>query len=1607
MKIKEAPAPVITVTPEEGKTAEMVVGDTQILTAAIYPPVSGATVIWSSNNEAVVTIDQTGKVTAIATGNATITAAAEGVTSGTLEINVAAAVVPPAGIVLKRAKETTFVGETIQLLPTAENDDATAGGWKFTSSDTNVATVDASTGVVTGVADGTCIITITNDYAPGLSKECNVTVWTNLLVNGGFEASEMTPWGMNGAGNTAINNGLLTVGLDTTHSYSGNQSAKLSATGNSDVEVRLNQNKIAVTEGTTYKFLAKMKAEDFTASSSIAYKIQCWKGDGKNGDPNTTLMSGKVIEREVKVSDSDWVQIEGIYTIPAEGAWIAAQMWFNGTGTAWIDEVAVIEWQPITEITLDTKSKYIELDEEYTLIVTTLPVESLDHTVIFESSNSEIASVDENGKITAKSIGEAVITATATNGGVSAQCKITVIEEYIALENIELISKLELCVGSQETLGVTYTPATATNKEILWSISDEAIATVDENGLITALSEGTATITASADNNVAKACEVTVRKSTALLTEKAEITTDYGKSIQGDLKNYITNNTGSADIIFDILMAPANGTMELTADGTFSYLPKGNFDTTEKDSFITIVAAGTETALLEGEITVNAVEDSLSKLMTGGTTLLITRAELEEIKADIKDETSVRYKIWNNYKLHLETLLNSTPPAYEEQSDEDNEYALWMREVGNTTAHLLWAYLFTGEEAYKAKCLEWAEASVSYPKWSTYDWYQEADLAAGHQAYALGLVYNWLHDEMSDNQRSAIEKKLYYIGGQFVKKWGESNQYLQNHLWIASAGLCSIAMSFYIHAADVAETVGVDEATVKSNCASWIELVCNKVGFTFQVMPHDGANHEGAAYHLYGLEYLLKSALLLNSNLDIDMFTGSAWLENSSDYFSNVIMPKNSLKSGTGLIDYADGNRSSWHGPSHLYRVLAGIYQDGKAQWIAEVFEDSKADLANSSYWMGILFADSDVEAVSPADTEESTLYFADDLGIAVSRSDWSGDESMLFIRNGLPLGKTAKALINHDILKAGTNESHADPDNNAVILYSNGEYLLKSDGYAFKKTSNHSTLIIGDTGASASEDFTGQLGEGKQGMDTDDYLDLDYEPEFTVLQENDTYNYLVGNATEAYAPSLGLKKFERNIVFLKEENVMLIVDDIKTINDKILQLRWFPEFKNVTEAYGIYSVYGNKNILKFYPFTTENTTTAFVEVDVYKRGGGTQKEKAFTQTLNGTSWQNAVAFTWGEDGTAQTGVKYLTGQANEHKFEVNGKIYTINVADNTVMVETGKLPLEENEWVSDSSLSQILFNTITLDAFKSDTYEYTVEKFWKVKELTILPVPTAPNATAKLEWDGKCPGVVKITCTSEDGKNTSYYTINLTDNDGLLDIVGTSSTVIASKSETFMYDSIIQLAGNDKTWSCLNLPKVTFDLGTLADISKIDVAFNNSSKRSTYYNLWISEDGNEWTALVEDGESPMTTTGLLTDYQTLYKGDAVRARYVRVDLRSQSEGGKDNVKAVNSIQEISVYGQMIVEDDENTGIKGKSGEGAGIGSESTGGEDKETDNGNDVADDEGDNDDAKEIKEEHSEVAAAAPTGDESFFATYCMLFLMTFGIFVIAFVVKNKQEE
>ncbi len=171
----------------------------------------------------------------------------------------------------------------------------------------------------------------------------------------------------------------------------------------------------------------------------------------------------------------------------------------------------------VTGITLSNSSLSIAKGNATTLTATITPNTATNKAVKWESSNTKVAKVDSNGKITAVSKGTATITCKAKDTSKKkATCKVTVTSTSTSkITGITLNkSSLSIAKGNTSTLIATIAPNTATNKAVEWKSSNKKVAKVDSNGKITAVSKGTATITCTASDGSKKksTCKVTVTK---------------------------------------------------------------------------------------------------------------------------------------------------------------------------------------------------------------------------------------------------------------------------------------------------------------------------------------------------------------------------------------------------------------------------------------------------------------------------------------------------------------------------------------------------------------------------------------------------------------------------------------------------------------------------------------------------------------------------------------------------------------------------------------------------------------------------------------------------------------------------------------------------------------------------------------------------------------------------------------------------------------------------------------------------------------------------------------------------------------------------------------
>ena len=145
---------------------------------------------------------------------------------------------------------------------------------------------------------------------------------------------------------------------------------------------------------------------------------------------------------------------------------------------------------------------------EASTLETAVAPDDATHVVIsYTSSNDAVATVSDAGEVTAVAAGDATITATVDGTALSAACKVTVLP---AIESVEL-NYTTLSLRPEGTAQLTYivAPEEALADTVTYASSDESVATVNADGNVTAVADGTATITVEV-NGVTAECEVTV-----------------------------------------------------------------------------------------------------------------------------------------------------------------------------------------------------------------------------------------------------------------------------------------------------------------------------------------------------------------------------------------------------------------------------------------------------------------------------------------------------------------------------------------------------------------------------------------------------------------------------------------------------------------------------------------------------------------------------------------------------------------------------------------------------------------------------------------------------------------------------------------------------------------------------------------------------------------------------------------------------------------------------------------------------------------------------------------------------------------------------------------
>ena len=164
---------------------------------------------------------------------------------------------------------------------------------------------------------------------------------------------------------------------------------------------------------------------------------------------------------------------------------------------------------PVTGVSLDKTELTLNVGDTETLTATVAPANADNKNVAWSADPLSVVGVD-NGVITARTAGTATVTVTTEDGSFTATCEVTVKQP---VESVTITPEsAEVEVGKTVELTAQVLPENATDKTVTWTSSDDTVATV-ENGVVTGVQAGTATITATtADGGKTATCEVTVKQ---------------------------------------------------------------------------------------------------------------------------------------------------------------------------------------------------------------------------------------------------------------------------------------------------------------------------------------------------------------------------------------------------------------------------------------------------------------------------------------------------------------------------------------------------------------------------------------------------------------------------------------------------------------------------------------------------------------------------------------------------------------------------------------------------------------------------------------------------------------------------------------------------------------------------------------------------------------------------------------------------------------------------------------------------------------------------------------------------------------------------------------
>ena len=490
------------------------------LGASVIPSnASNKTIVYESSDENIAIVSDTGVVTGVNIGNATITMTAEGPVVKEFAIEIVESHSETYEITFKSNSEDGSVALTSLI-----DEIQTGASLVNSSTATNIYKGKNGLKFSSGSKNGSGSLTFVEDL--------DITEITANIASYGSDVSSLS---ING-----VNKNLSGTSLtDYTYEFDGSSISTIS---------------FEAVKRSYLKALTITSGQDGTPVASVSLNKTALALE--TGDSETLIAS--ILPTTATNKEVTWTSSNtsvatvsgGTVTAVGAGSATITVKTKSGAKTATCEVTVTDHVYPVTGVSLAPASLDLAVSGSSTLTATISPSNATNKNVTWTSSEPTIASVSSAGLVTGLKAGNATITVTTVDGGFTDTCEVSV--HNVAVTGVTLNKTSETAyVGSSFSLTATVQPTNATNKGVFWTSSNTSVATVNSNGVVSPLAAGTTIITVTtADGGFTATCTLTVQAGKSSLQKAYEAcealatggTTSSAYTFTGYITAMVSNN---------------------------------------------------------------------------------------------------------------------------------------------------------------------------------------------------------------------------------------------------------------------------------------------------------------------------------------------------------------------------------------------------------------------------------------------------------------------------------------------------------------------------------------------------------------------------------------------------------------------------------------------------------------------------------------------------------------------------------------------------------------------------------------------------------------------------------------------------------------------------------------------------------------------------------------------------------------------------------------------------------------------------------------------------------------------------------------------------------